>query len=169
MRKGVPSAKGGCSTKLLAAALAGGVTFAAVLGTASTAAAGGMFPAEAGLQAAKTKAPAASAAAKQYKRIIASLDGVLASENPPPIATIRGVFSSTEKKLSTSPWPSKARKDVKLLVISMKAAEPIAEKAATSAKFKPTNAQGEKLALLIDRSDTVRKDLGLKPNPQGTL
>lgn len=115
-------------------------------------------------------ASAASAAAKQYEKIVAPFNKLLGAQNAPSTSKLRSTMSSTEKELRSAHWPKKAAKDVKGLVSDLQANESffVAE-AKANGNAKPNAAQKAAGLKLFSQISKVRKDLGLPASAQNGL
>lgn len=115
-------------------------------------------------------ASAASAAGKQYEKIVAPFNKLANEQNAPAVPTLRSTIAGTEKKLRAAHWPPKVSKDVRLLATDLKSVESlfVDEAKAKSTKYKPTQKQAAAAVVFLGQITKVHKDLGLPPsNEQG--
>ena len=134
----------GWSTKGVAVVVAG-VAFVTLSGTAGA-------------------APATTtAAAKQYEAIVAPFNKLANAQKAPAVSELRTTMTSTESRLRSAHWPSKATKDVKLLATDLHSVEGlfVAEAKSKSGNYKPTKQQASNAVKFLGQITKVHKDLGL--------
>jgi hypothetical protein len=108
-------------------------------------------------------AGATTAAAKQYEKIVAPFNKLANAQKAPAVSALRTTMTSTESKLRSAHWPSKANNDVKLLASDLHSVEGlfVAEAKSKSGNYKPTKQQASDAVKFLGQITKVHKDLGL--------